>query len=98
MRILPALLCVGLASCASVTQRTHDVALYIGINDDTSCSATIIGPHAVLGATHCFEWPYTLKVYGQPVAVKRVITDGHDHIILVVDRTFPNWAKIGAPA
>ncbi|THD06123.1 hypothetical protein B1991_14365 [Rhodanobacter lindaniclasticus] len=56
-----------------------------------SCSGTVIGPHAVLSAAHCFQWPYTLRIGYQPVSVKRVMLDGNDHIILIVGRRFDRW-------
>lgn len=92
MRILAALLCVGLAGCAGI-QHARDTALHIGISGDTSCSATVIGPHAIISAAHCFDWPYTLTIHGQPVAVKRVMLDGHDHIILFVGMRFGTWSQ-----
>lgn len=66
MRILAALLCVGLAGCTSMGA-IKDTALHIKINGNGSCGATAIGPSAILSAAHCFEWPYTLKIHGQPV-------------------------------
>ena len=89
MRIRAALLCVGLASCTGFGT-VKDAALHLQI-DGVSCSGTVIGPHAVLSAAHCFQWPYTLRIGYQPVSVKRVMLDGNDHIILIVGRKFDRW-------
>jgi hypothetical protein len=93
MRILAALLCVGLAGCTHFGT-VKDVTLHVQV-DGVSCGATVIGPHAVLSAAHCFSWPYTLRIGYQPVSVKRVMLDGNDHIILIVDRTFRRWVWLG---
>lgn len=87
--ILAALLCVGLASCTSFGT-VKNAAVHIQV-DDVSCSATAIGPHALLGAAHCFEWPYTLTIHMQRIPVTKVMLDGNDHIILIVDHTFDHW-------
>lgn len=93
MRILAALLCVGLAGCTHFGT-VKDATLHVQV-DGVSCGATVIGPHAVLSAAHCFSWPYTLRIGYQPVSVKRVLLDGNDHIILIVDRTFRRWIWLG---
>ena len=94
---------LGVSGCAFVTdsehrvtiERAHETTLHLVINGDESCSGTAIGPHALLSATHCFDWPFTLKVYGQPVRVIQVLSDGNDHTILIVGLTFKRWAALG---
>jgi hypothetical protein len=93
MRILSALLCVGLAGCTSFGT-VKNCTLHIQV-ENGSCSATVIGPHAILTAAHCLSWPYTLRIGYQPARVKRAMLDGNDHIILIVDRTFPRWVLLG---
>lgn len=93
MRILAALLCVGLAGCTSFGT-VKDCTLHLQVTGG-SCSGTVVGPSAVLSAAHCFDWPYTLRIDGQPVSVKRVMLDGNDHIIMIVGRTFPRWVFLG---
>jgi hypothetical protein len=59
-----------------------------------SCSGTIIGPHAILSATHCFNDPASIKINEAPAIVKDREDDGFDHTILVVDLTFAYWADV----
>ena len=94
---------LGVSGCAFVTdserretiERAHETTLHLVINGDESCSGTAIGPHALMSATHCFDWPFTLKVYGQPVRVIQAISDGNDHTILIVGLTFKRWSTLG---
>jgi len=93
MRILAALLCVGLASCASVVDRAHENTVSLELSEG-GCSGTIVGPHALLSATHCFGFGETLSLWRQPVQIVRRLDDGNDHTIIVVDRTFKHWAHV----
>lgn len=93
MRAIGLLLLALLAGCTNFGTVKY-AALHIEF-DQGSCSATVIGPHAILSAAHCFEWPYTLRIGLQPVTVKRAMLDGNDHIILIVDRTFTAWVELG---
>lgn len=93
MRILATLLCVGLAACAHV-----DVARETAVKlqfPDGSCSGTIIGPHVILSATHCFTVDPRIAIWRQPARILARMDDGNDHTIIRVDRTFPVWAVIG---
>lgn len=91
--LLASLQLLPMAACTSnPITNAHETAVHLVINGEGSCSGTIIGPHAVLSATHCFEWPYTVRIYGQPVRFLRAVLDGNDHTILIVDRTFTTWA------
>lgn len=86
---------LGATGCVNVTERAHETTLHLVINGDESCSGTAIGPHAILSATHCFDWPFTIKVYGQPVRVIQALSDGNDHTVLIVGLTFHRWATLG---
>lgn len=58
-----------------------------------SCSATAIGPHALLTAAHC-EYPeMKISVGSQEAIVVCMIHDGNDHVILLLEGiTFHNYA------
>lgn len=92
MRILAALLCVGLAGCIHVDTARH-AAVHLQFSNG-SCSGTIVGPHSVLGATHCFGFGETLSIWSQPVQILARMDDGNDHTIVRVDRTFTYWAVL----
>lgn len=60
-----------------------------------SCSATAIGPHALLTAAHCLKDPRDFVIDGFPSKIKMGYLDDHDHAILIVDATFGTYAKLG---
>lgn len=93
--LLLVLLVAGCATQLSAVQRAHATTLRLSM-DDGSCSGTAVGPHAILSATHCFVGVQALAINGEPVVVTDAISDGHDHTILFVDRTFTNYAEIAA--
>lgn len=72
------------------------------INDDSMCSATAIGPHAIITATHC-ELPS--KVIAVRVGGKATVCtiagrarDDFDHTIyLLNDITFTDYVDVGPP-
>ena len=97
MRILAALLCVGLAGCMSqsaIRDRAHETTLRLVFSDGT-CSGTVIGPHAILSATHCFTTGSDVQFWWMPHRIMHRMDDGHDHTIVIVDQTFTHWAKLG---
>jgi hypothetical protein len=49
-----------------------------------SCSATIIGKHALLTASHCEMAADTVEVDGAPVKIVQIIRDGNDHSIYLI--------------
>lgn len=73
----------------------HEIKLHT-INDDSRCSATAIGPHALLTASHC-ELPTSRVVIDKnstPIAILGIIRDEQDHTILLVDTTFKSYADM----
>lgn len=73
-----------------------DAAVRLDFTDGV-CSGTIVGPHAILTATHCFEgFDGQLAIDGNAVQVQEHIEDGWDHILVIVDATYDYWASRGA--
>lgn len=62
------------------------------------CSATAVGPHVVLTASHCLLDVRAVQLNGQPaVNVVSVTRDDSDHALIRVETTFKTWAKLGMP-
>lgn len=74
----------------------HDNYYHLIINDETSCSAMSVGPHALLTATHCIANMTQLTIDGRGyVNVMRVMSDGNDHSVLFLSYTFRTWEDFG---
>jgi hypothetical protein len=60
------------------------------------CSGTVIGPHAILTAQHCFANTNLvgLDMDVQPTQITSAILDGNDHVIYIVNRTFTQWSSV----
>lgn len=87
---------LAFAGCmsANVVVRAHRTAVALRMDGGT-CSGTAVGKHLLLTATHCLEGERHLAIDGKPVTVKKVLNDGHDHSLVVVDKTFDSWAFVG---
>jgi V8-like Glu-specific endopeptidase len=100
-RALPAILValvavltvIGCATPGKIALRVHSTAVRL-VMDDGSCSGTIIGPHAILSATHCFTATRSLAVDDRPVTVTGVVSDGRDHTIVYVTQLFRDFAVV----
>jgi hypothetical protein len=78
----------------SVRPTTHRIA-QATMASDTYCSATAIGPHALLTATHCELGSDNLSVDGQIVKIQGRVRDDLDHTIyLVRGITFNAWIPV----
>lgn len=81
---------------------THRIAVYDLEKGDTwnqevgHCSGTVVGPHAILTAQHCFFDSNLIRLDSEkdPIHIVAAIIDGNDHVIYIVDRTFKTWASI----
>lgn len=60
------------------------------------CSATAVGPHALLTAQHCFSNSNVamLDSDNEPTHIIAAFIDGNDHVIYLTDRTFTSWSPI----
>ena len=85
--------CVGFPTADSIRPYALRLEFAHGI-----CSGTAIAPHVLATASHCLADDTLVKVNDHPVTVIRVLDDGHDHSIVVVDRTFTHYApRVGVP-
>ena len=95
--LLPASL-LGVAPRATIAQvSTYTHTIYEStITDSHKCSATAIGPHALLTAAHCELGVDDIAVDNPDHAIKivRVVRDGADHTIYYLDTTFATFAPI----
>jgi hypothetical protein len=70
-------------------------------NGGGKCSATAVGPHTLLTASHCFRTATNnlLMVDDTVVQIDRVLQDGNDHALVTLkDVQFLNVAVLGEPA
>ena len=92
------LVVLSIVGCGTPAPRhvTKDATVRLDFSDGV-CSGTVVGRHAILTATHCFEaFDGKLKVNGIAVTVKDKTDDGWDHILIIVDAGFDYWATKGA--
>jgi V8-like Glu-specific endopeptidase len=81
---------------------THRIAVFDLLKGDNwdqevgHCSGTVVGPHAILTAQHCFMDSNLIRLDAEkdPIKIVAAIIDGNDHVIYLVDRTFKTWASI----
>jgi hypothetical protein len=78
----------------SARPTTHRIA-QVNMNEDTYCSATAVGPHALLTATHCEIGSDDISVDGRIVKIQGRIRDDLDHTIyLIRGMGFNAWIPI----
>ena len=81
---------------AKAHRATHEIEMST-ILDDTACSATAIGPYALLTASHCEEPNENITVDGDtPAKIVGIMRDGNDHSIyfLLMEKSFAAWAQV----
>lgn len=100
LAILLALVVGGCGGCVSTGgERYHATTKQIQIGPGGKCSATAVGPNAILTAAHCFPSDVPLiLVNGRVAKVLKFERDGKDHLLLKVDIGFKQYARRGPPA
>lgn len=92
MRYLLALACLLIAGgCAAQPpyNTAHRATSQIEVGIGT-CSATAVGPHVLISASHCFDLGLrAIAVNGKQCHLVRVIHDGHDHALIVLASECP---------
>lgn len=73
---------------------TYNITQKAILGSGSKCSATAIGPHALLTASHCEAPTDLLQISGVPAHIIQRVRDEFDHTILLVDYTFPRFATV----
>lgn len=86
----------GCGGCASIP-KDWDIEKYaLSLEFERAwCSGTAVGKNTILTATHCLEGGALVKVNGQAVKALSRVDDGSDHTLVVIDRPFVRWARMG---
>lgn len=94
--LLLAFLIGGCGGCASFPKDWDIEKTTLALEFERGwCSGTAVGKHVLLTATHCMGAGALQKVNGTPVKVLRSEDDGSDHTLVVIDRPFVKWARMG---
>lgn len=94
MKTLLAILAVLLfAGCTLPIQALKPTTHRLEIAGHVVCSATAVGPHTILTATHCLVGG-PLVVSGKAVAIVQRMDDKHDHTLIVTTHRFMHYAHI----
>lgn len=82
-----------LSSIAEAHKAAHTITMPTIAWGGGKCSATAIGPHALLTATHCMNQPSAvIKVDDKATRIDGLISDSLDHTIVLVDEEFKSFA------
>jgi hypothetical protein len=85
------------AACCAVQsgpQRATAFRMETGIG---LCSATAVGPHTILTASHCLsDGTRRIALDGEASDVVAMVNDGMDHTLVRVEDTFHRWVPIGS--
>jgi hypothetical protein len=82
---------------AKVHKTTHQIRLSGLMGGGGQCSATAIGPHALLTAAHCHAVTDTISVDGKNKDILGIIGDGLDHdIYLLGGDAFAAYATVSS--
>jgi V8-like Glu-specific endopeptidase len=94
MKFALLILCV-LTGCANAHPADfREYALRLDLANGV-CSATAVGPHLVMTATHCMEGNRIVAINGKAAYALKRVDDGKDHSLVRVSVTFKRWAKVG---
>ena len=99
---LSLLLCAPAFCMNPAVEKAHQASYHIAqetLAESGMCSATAVGPQALLTATHCEEPTDDIFIDGQKVSGEAIIVgrirDGLDHTILLVKNvTFPDYVSV----
>jgi hypothetical protein len=78
---------------STAASTTHEIEMSTLVSG-AKCSATAIGPHALLTASHCEQPTNDIQIDGKDATILFLKRDGGDHTIYFVDLGFKSWATV----
>lgn len=96
--LLASLLMAGCSGCASLPNfaKADLAAVRLELPGGGVCSATAVGTHTLLSATHCFEaHAGVMKVDGKEAGYVIVADDGNDHVLVRMTARQEHIAEFG---
>jgi V8-like Glu-specific endopeptidase len=91
--VSPAVSSVPTSTVTKQHNATHHIEMNTAVEGD-SCSATAVGPHALLTAGHCLLATDEINVDGHDLIIEGVMFDHADHIIVIVNTTFNDYLSV----
>jgi hypothetical protein len=89
------LLIIGLGLCVPLPLGAQSKRIELStVFDSGHCTATAVGRHTLLTASHCEAPTDVLTVNGETTHILHIIRDGKDHSLMIVDMTLLVTAKI----
>lgn len=79
----------------AIVKRAHTCTRTIRmqtLTDKVKCSATAIGPHALLTASHCELPTSEVSVDGTKTKIIKLLRDDNDHTVLITDGDYKDFA------
>lgn len=80
---------------SDASRASHHIVMETDVTGEgTSCTATAVGPHALLTAAHCVIGTSSILVDGLQADVLQILYDEKDHALVLVTASFDHIAVI----
>lgn len=89
-RALAILAMLMLAGCALPVHMVRNTTHRLTIHNEV-CSATAVGHHTLLTASHCMRGG-PVMIDGTAIVITEIMQDGHDHTLIVTPHKFKHRA------
>jgi hypothetical protein len=73
---------------------THSIEMANMSGEDAGCSATAVGPHTLLTASHCLIPSHEIQIDDATAKVISIDFDDNDHLLIQVDHSFNAYTPI----